>query len=513
MPEEPDRYDLDEMMDRLKGRSGSESPDKGELVTRADGSQAIKVRKRKRRTHQPQRERQRRIRMLQLSALLVLVLLLILAAGFLTIYVNTAPFRKQLVQRVAAGTGAQSELQQFRMNPVGANAHGLDMEWPEGNVLESLSLRLLQADVSLFSVLSGSFSGDSLTAQTGKLQLRRPSEGEARRVESASKAGSAPHFEQCNITNLQVHVQSGQEGNFRLLETEATFKPAAEDQRALLRLNGGDLRAHEWPLLRLNRAYIEFDGELVDVIGASFMHPDDERGTAELVGEVRPYGSETASSLDFTAESFLLSGLIGNSLGKLVDGRIDTDPESGDSRLLLPFDGQNAMSLTTGFRASEDDPFVLANLPALFALSQILGDDWVSKPNFGDQARGRLRREGDLIVLSELEMGVENRMAVRGELRQKAGALSGRMQIGISPSTIQMAENRALDAMFGDLRDGYRWVAIEIAGSAAAPEDNFSRLYAKALEGLKGPGRRDPEPTGNEDAPGGGSFEELTRPR
>ena len=74
------------------------------MVTREDGSQAIRVRKRKRRSRQPQRDGQKRMRMLQVSALLIAVVLLILAAGFVTIYVNTAPFRKQLTQRVTAST-------------------------------------------------------------------------------------------------------------------------------------------------------------------------------------------------------------------------------------------------------------------------------------------------------------------------------------------------------------------------------------------------------------------------
>jgi len=63
---EPESYTLDQMMERLKERGNEE----GELVTRADGTQALKVKKRKRRSEQPHKEaakRQQKIRLFQLG--------------------------------------------------------------------------------------------------------------------------------------------------------------------------------------------------------------------------------------------------------------------------------------------------------------------------------------------------------------------------------------------------------------------------------------------------------------
>ena len=76
---EPEKYSIDEMMDRL--RSNGEGPRDGEatLVTRDDGSQVYKVRKRKRRSQQPKKEkekRQQRFRVAQVLAAVGLVVLL-----------------------------------------------------------------------------------------------------------------------------------------------------------------------------------------------------------------------------------------------------------------------------------------------------------------------------------------------------------------------------------------------------------------------------------------------------
>ncbi|HSP41465.1 MAG TPA: hypothetical protein VLO11_01215, partial [Luteolibacter sp.] len=74
---DPEKYSIDEMMERLKKRPAEDPLEDGELVTRADGTVAIKVRKRKRRSHQPhkeERKKARRARMIQASGAMLLLL-------------------------------------------------------------------------------------------------------------------------------------------------------------------------------------------------------------------------------------------------------------------------------------------------------------------------------------------------------------------------------------------------------------------------------------------------------
>ena len=91
--QEPDQYSIDQIMERLKRNRGSEpASDDGELVTRPDGSQALRVRKRKRRSHQPHKEQQlkkRRTHVIQLAASLILVALFFLGASIALVYSNS----------------------------------------------------------------------------------------------------------------------------------------------------------------------------------------------------------------------------------------------------------------------------------------------------------------------------------------------------------------------------------------------------------------------------------------
>ena len=511
MPDEPDRYDLDEMMDRLKQRSTGEPGQVGEVVTREDGSQAIKVRRRKRRSHQPHKERQRRMRILQVSGALVLLLLIVLAIGFITIYVNTAPFRQQVTEKLNVTSGAEVKLQQFRMNPTGVNVHGIDFEWPEGNVLDTLTVRLISADVWPVAVFTGRLSGQELTARTAKLTLSQPDSSAPTRV-VPDLVGEAPvYFRQCNVADFQIQVDGERPGAMRLTGSEATYMPAHEEKAALLRMSNGDLRVMGWPLLRLDRAYIELGDDQADVVGLSLKHADDDTGLLELSGLLNPYGDEEANTLAVKASAFQFSGLIGDELGRIFDGWVDSAPDLGDCDLSLGFDEGFEAKLNMAYRANADESFAVQNLPFLYGISQILGDEWFSRPDFWDVATGKLMNDGSRVVLSDIQFSRRDRMAIRGQLEHKGGALSGRLELGVSFGLIQAAENKALEAMFSKPREGFRWVTLEISGTTADPIDNFSKRYEEALADLGGEGLEKPgaEPS----APTGSSFEELTRPR
>ncbi|OYV05339.1 MAG: hypothetical protein CFE26_12095, partial [Verrucomicrobiales bacterium VVV1] len=140
---EPENYSINEMMDRLKVRSSGD-PSEGELVVRADGTQAIKVRKRKRRSEQPERDsikRNKQLRALQLVVVLILVSLLALSAAGVLFYFNGSAYRKKVLSWIDTATGGNSDITQFRVTPIGANASTLSLVWPHQNLVKSRSLK------------------------------------------------------------------------------------------------------------------------------------------------------------------------------------------------------------------------------------------------------------------------------------------------------------------------------------------------------------------------------------
>ena len=92
---DPENYSIDEMLDRLKSRNDSVSQDDGELVTRSDGTTAVKVRKRKRRTDQTKdklKAHNQRIQLVQIAGFMIFLVALLFIGGGLILYSNSSVF-------------------------------------------------------------------------------------------------------------------------------------------------------------------------------------------------------------------------------------------------------------------------------------------------------------------------------------------------------------------------------------------------------------------------------------
>ncbi len=504
---EPESYDIQTMMERLKSRSHGDEIEKGELVTRSDGSQAIRVRKRKRRTQQPHKDRQRRVRIMQVTAGLVLVVLLVVAFGCITVYVNSPPFRSGVVDRIGSSTGAGVVLHQFRMNPSGANASGLDLSWPEGNVLEGVSLRQARADVSPMSFFSGgSLTGEAFQAASGVVVLRLPQAGSPVTACPMSQDRLPMDFAQYGIKDLTVQMKVDGAVLAALNHVEASYTAPEQGHAAQLILTKGELVVRNWPKLDFDRGHIEFRGGQAEIIGMRLIREDDADGLIELSGTLDPYVTGEPSVLRVRAESFRVETILGDEFARLFSGRMDSVADQpGECR--VAFGGGAELSMILPFAGLPTRSMQLKNLPFLFGLSQTLGDEWFANPEFTHDAKGVIVRSAQEIGLSRLELASKGRMVVKGSLlRDGSGGLRGKLEVGVAPGMIIAAENQALERMFSPERDGYRWIEIEVGGTLAKPTDDFSRLYEQALQEVR-----------NEPAVGSGSsvptFDELTRPR
>lgn len=515
-PSEPEKYSIDEMMDRLKNTS-SENPGEGELVTRADGSQAIRVRKRKRRStqsHKEEAQRTRKSRIVQVSAALVLIFIAAFAIGAAVIYANSSPFRKGLEDKIVLASGANIELTQFRMNPKTANAGNLALKWPEGNTLESLTMRGLSAEIFPASFLGKSMTGEEITILDAFLTLRVPKAGEPLRATPPLEGISPIRFNRYRLPMFHLVLGDQAAPDIKLLKSEATLDPRSVNGRPQLSLYQGQLSIANWPKLRVDRALIEFRGDETDILGLRVMHERadgtvDERGSLEVSGTVAPYKPDHLSTLEVKLKSFELSGITGPALGKLISGRIDSQSAAKSNYLSFLPTGSPAPKLDLAFTATPTYGISLQGFPFLFALSQTLEDEWFVNPVFEADAKGFLHREKGIVTFRDLEFENKGRLALRGNLSiAQNQTLSGTLQVGVAEAMIASAPTkqlRALNVMFGPAKEGFRWLEIEVSGPASAPVDSFKDLYSMAGQSAR--------PATAPEKEGGSSFDELTRPK
>jgi len=509
-PSEPEKYSIDEMMDRLKTPSSGNPDEEGELVVRADGTQAIRVRKRKRRSSQPVKEqhiRNRRARILQVSAAMVLIVVAGLTIGAAVIYANSPPFREGLVQKISQSTGAEVDLQTFRMNPKSANAGTLQLKWPAGNVLDNLFVRGINADIFPSSFLGKSMNGEEITVTQGILALRIPQPGEPLRTEAAPEGALPIQFKRYRFPSFNLTLGDTTAPAISLVKSEASFAPNAVSGRTQFSLNQGDLTVSGWPKLRMSRAFIEFRGKEIDIVGLRVMDENDNRGVFELSGTVLPYSPDRLSTLSVQLESFPLGGLTSTAFGKLFSGRIDSLPTTKSNYLTFHPSETPATKLAIGFRSSLTSNMEITGFPFLVALSQTLEDNWFQRPVFaGEDAAGSLLREAGTVSLHDIRFENKGRMALRGSISMAANQnLSGNLEVGVAEAMINTSRTPRLKTLFGPAKEGFRWITLKIGGGAAAPTDNFKELYLA-------PDTAPKAETGESDHKGS-TFEELTKPR
>ncbi len=510
---EPEKYTIDDMIDRLKERDSTDDPT-GELVTRADGTQAMKVRKRRRRTDQTatkESKRSQRLTVIRITSVVVLVVVAGLVAGIGMLYANSVSFRDGLTAKTEAASGAKADFNQFRMNPATANSNAVLLDWPSGNVLHNLALTSLVAKVSPASFLGKTFQGEEITARKGELILRTPVAGEPARYASPSDGPMPLRFSRYSVPLLDIYFGGERRNQNMLAKTEASLFPGNIPGQAEIRLNGGLLALENWPTLELDRSYMKVVDSNLEIKSLRFAIPAEsakqlrDRGHIDFSGTIKPLEAGATHVLAARLESFRLSYLLGADLGRFFIGNMENkdSPESNFLKL-NPGSGADAvLELSVG--NAPESRIDVRGFKFLSLIAEALEDNWYGSPTFDDNVSFEIRRVGGLVEMKKFNMVNRGKIALRGRLSNgEGGQIKGVIMLGLPATSISSTGNKTLEAMFGEEREGYRWVNLEIGGTGQVPTDNFLKLYQQAKNNLLG------DPAKIE--PGNDSFEGLTAP-
>lgn len=477
---EPEKYTIDEMMDRLKTRDSSEK--QPELVIRSDGSQAMKVKKRKRRSKQAVKEeikRNKRIQIMQIAGFVVVFILLSLTAGIAIINANSKGFRESLVLKLEATSGAEVKLDQFRMNPLAAHAASASLTWPAGNALGSMELRTVSARIAPSSFIGRTFGGEEIVAVAGKLKLRTPVPTALARQVPKPDGGLPVNFSRYSIPALDISC--GEIGS--LVNAEVSLYPSDVAGQAEIRLRGGSLQFANWPPMSLDRAYIKVKGSDLQIQSMRFEMPETANprmagGSIDFSGSLSSPNLGNPQILAAKLEAFALPYLLGVDLGRFFLGGVNTKDTPQSNFLSFDTDSPEKALLELDLTNAPESKIDLAGFKFLEMLAIAFDDRWYEFPNFDDEIAMVVKRADGKVTLTEINLVNRGRMAVRGAVTDGVGGrISGKLRIGIPETQISATKDKRLEQMFGQVREGYRWVDLEIGGTAALPEDDFRALY------------------------------------
>jgi hypothetical protein len=469
---DPQSYSVDEMMERLRdGERAKEEQAPGELVTRPDGTQVMRVRKRKRRTEQPEKAAPEKKRHRPIAALLVLSVVLVLAAGVGVVVLmaryNSASFHDELERALGESAGAKTALEGMSVTPLAARAKTLRLDWGADRSMKSLSLAGLNADLSLGGFIFGEWDGQDVVVDSGELVIGGTGSGRVDRVSVPGPFAFSGY--RCDFMNIILGDQ-GQGTLFKNTELSMRSGPAGETQ---LILRNGEALLTGWKPLSIDTGMAELiDGGLKFV--SLRMKPKEGSGEITLTSqEILREGEDVMLSVKL--EEFPLSTFMGRELGALLDGVISCENGTlgfegaslGASELRVEFSGKSAY---------------LHRIPFLNILRTQLGDSEFEKPYF-KSVQGTFVQGRNGTRIQNLELTIPYLMAVRGYIEvDPAGALGGRLAVGIGESKIITFTNRKRSAVFSDPQEGFCWVTINLSGTVEDPMDDLQALLQKAAQ-------------------------------
>ncbi|TAE77300.1 MAG: hypothetical protein EAZ65_02185 [Verrucomicrobia bacterium] len=485
---DPQNYSIDDMMERL--RSHGEGPRDGEprLVTREDGSQMYRMRKRKRRTEQPKKEKEKRQQRFRVAQVVFVVAIILLAGlGVLggVIYLNSSAYRAVVLGRIRTWTGAEPQLTQFRVSPVGAAARAIELTWPKNSILANLKVDAVAADLQFSSIFGGAWKGSEMTGASGKLLLRRPVAGAV--PADRGQRGECPFQFRYRIPKFSVMMGEVDRPALRVQDSEASLivlDPAAGTSN--LQLEGGTLNLVGLGDFPLEFASLQFENGGVRVGTARLLVAKEGRGEIEILnrdqGTLDLAGGH--SELGLRVQQLPLTRLLGASFGEWLTAEIESPEVEGDGSLRFRTDEASAFSFRIPFRATASSNSVTQSLPFLTILADAMEEPWYQAPRFDAEAQGVLVREAGIVPgnvgVDELRLESRGRLFLAGRVMADAnGNLTGKLEVGLPVAAISDL-SPSFRSVFQRREGGYAWATVNISGTGRQPMDDLKQQLADA---------------------------------
>ncbi|MBT8043660.1 MAG: hypothetical protein KJO79_01815, partial [Verrucomicrobiae bacterium] len=263
-----ENYSVDEMMARLKRnerrKRSSDPAQDGELVTRADGSQVVKVRKRKRRSKQPEKKQKKtnpKLKWAVIGSLIGLFILLIAGTVFIIVKYNGRSFKENTESTISSLTGSEStELTQLRVTPVSAKASKAELAWSPHSFFQSANFANIKADIKATSFFSSDWIGEEVVATVGEITMRKPVPS----VESEDEMVIAPYqFGAFRCNQLDIKFGSTPKGP-AITGLQVSLRKQVNERYQVV-FNNGLMNMPNWPALEISSGIITLNSDHAEI--------------------------------------------------------------------------------------------------------------------------------------------------------------------------------------------------------------------------------------------------------
>lgn len=457
-------------------REKREGEDEPQLVVRADGSEMVKVRKRKRRSKQPGKEaakKRRKTRFLIIATTMVFGVLVCISAAITYGYHNSQTFQTKVVQTIMSQSGAEVELGALTVGPTSADLKDITLNWDEaGGAIEEISLKKVTTSYGMAGFFGGEWNLGGIDAFEGHMVLRN--------VEKPALSTSNSKFvdyENDFIHCLKMDIYFGEMRRTPDIEGSdvqlAMFKNS-EPPHVLL--NGGTFNLKGLEGLQIDNALLKLQGDQGDM----YLRITDEERYGSLILEGKmPFRMNDRAKLNAKMEMFPIQKLLSSKTQRFFSGRINSD----DAVFDIKPDQLDNVSCNATFKAST---MRISGFPFLKGLSDMIGNNWYSRPVFNRDVSGEIERVGDKLYISNFRARDNKYLKIEGDFMVEAdGKVKGSFKVSI-PEESASFSRRAPEGLFDRPYDGFVSTIVQISGSVHNVKDDFeSRVIALTGKGIE----------------------------
>ncbi|MDC1406240.1 hypothetical protein N8314_01680 [Akkermansiaceae bacterium] len=460
-----EHYSVDEMMARLKRHDrDKEQQDKikdGELVTRPDGSQVIKVKKRRRRSKQPSKKTNPKLKWAVIGTASGLALALVAFTIFIIARYNGASFKEKTEISISKHVTADStKIEQLRVTPLSAAASKATINWDRESFFHSATFSAIKADIKATSFLSRSWNGEEILAEQGTIQLQLPEKNRAASIDSII---SNYRFKSYRCEKLDLLFGDSEDApSIKGLHASLQRLPS---RRYQVTYNSGTIDIPSWPNLEISSGIITLNSSSAE-IEARLGAQNNNRGELLIKGIIYK-DKDQPVVLDVKSINYPIEDMLGEDFSRIIEGYIHSD--MGALSYNPKQNNVNALSFIMPFNS---DQLNISELPMLNDLRDLTGKPQYLHPSF-THCRGTIIRNLGGISLSNLNLISSKLLSIEGNISVNAqGMLSGELNVGI-PSRL-FDDKTPAPKIFSAPKDGNIYTKVTLGGTVHSPHDDFN---------------------------------------
>jgi hypothetical protein len=471
---EKQQYSLDEMMKALREKE-RQKDEKGEMVTRSDGTLARKVKRRHRRTNQPGKatpEATRKRIMVRVVIASLVILVLLLTGVFLVVHQNSKGYREGLEEKVADWTGAEVTLGGLKRLPWSCSINSARFSWGSDFFVKDLEIRKVTGDVGMASFFGVRPGGLQLGGRSGKMTLQTPM-GKWDGIALQDEDEFPFDFSQYYCEALDVNF--GDNSPLALFDASVILSYEGLEGYQVA-LDEGTMKIKGWDAFPVSSGLIRFKDGQMEVRHISLQQKTGDSlivgSSLDLSGTV-PLRPGARAKLEISSKDFPLGVLIGQRLSRFIEGS------------LIKSEGEVSFTVGTDqieeIRISfEGKKARMRGLPFLMGLESLFPDQGFDLLEFDEGVSkapltGTLRSRPEGIALEDLEFAGR-----KGQFQMEGGMVIGsddrlRGEFDVAMNRVYFSGHPKLknSPLLANSQDGYVRFRFTIGGTLKKPTDTF----------------------------------------